>query len=384
MKGEEEVNTIHLVGERIWVGAIGGVATADKNDPNLLDFSRWISFTKETFPGLSNDHVHSITDMDGEVIVGTEQGVFAFDPSDSTWQSLGLEHLIINDLKYFNQKLYAATNAGIYEYQGQTWDQLSTDGLLTSYFNSIDIDGEGTLWVGTAGRGVSVYDDSGWQNHLIDGPPANLFLDMEIDDQGNLWCANEVYGASLFDGVAWTSLSSIPEMGGHRINSVEKDNQDNLWFSSWGGGVIKYDQDTTWTRYTEKNSPLRGIAANPAYVVVNDIAVDEMGNRWFPVWDALDLTRVVCSPTRQETAWVVFYDQDGIKFPFLQKVFAGEGHLYIGFQGTGLLDYNYNWTLENKEDDRVTAVAVISRQGLCNILETLAQISVHLVRGIKN
>jgi len=97
-----------------------------------------------------------------------------------------------------------------------------------------------------------------------------------------------------------------------------------------------------------------GFAKEGADVVVNDIVVDEMGNRWFPVWDALDLTRVVCSPTRQETAWVVFYDQDGIKFPFLQKVFAGEGHLYICFQGTGLLDYNYNWTLENKEDDRIT------------------------------
>jgi len=354
MKGEEEVNTIHLVGERIWVGAIEGVATADKGDPNLLDFSRWVSFTKESSPGLDNDSVYCITDIDGDIIIGTAKGVFKFDPFDSTWQSLGLENRTINDLKYFNQKLYAASNAGIYAYEDQIWNRLPTGGLLSSHFKSMTMDEDGILRVGTAGKGISVYDGSEWENYLIDGPPANLFFDMEIDDKGNLWCAHEVYGASVFDGVGWTSLSSIPEIDGHRINSVEKDNQNNLWFSSWGGGVIKHDLDTTWIRYTEKNSPLKGVAANPAYVVVNDIAVDERGNRWFPNWEALDSTRVICSPAQNATRWVIFYERDGIKSLLMHRVFAQKGHLYICFRDRGLVDYNYNWTLENKEDDQVT------------------------------
>jgi ligand-binding sensor domain-containing protein len=356
MKGEEEVNSVHLVGERIWVGAMGGVVSANKNDPNLLDFSRWISFTKESSPGLSNDLVYSITDIDGDIIIGTTKGVFKFDPSDSIWQSLGLEDRIINDLKYFNQKLHAATNAGIYVYEDPGWTPFPDSGLLSSYFNSMTIDEDGTFWVGTAGYGVSALasDSLVWQNHIIDGPPANLFFDMEIDDEGNLWCAHEVYGASLLNGVGWTSLSSIPEIKGRRINAVEKDKDNNLWFSSWGGGVIKYDQDTTWVRYTEKNSPLKGVAANPEYVVVNDIAVDENGNRWFPNWEALDTTRIVCSPAQNDTSWVVFYVQDGIKSELMLKVFAREGHLYICFRDDGLLDYNYNWTVENKDDDQVT------------------------------
>jgi len=357
MEGEEEVNSVHLVGERIWVGTNGGVATANKNDPNLLDFSRWISFTKESSPGLENDLVYCITDMDGEIIIGTAKGVFKFDPFGLSWQSLGLENRVINDLKYFNQELYAATNAGIYMYQGQTWDQLSTDGLLTSYFNSMTIDEVGTFWVGTAGKGVSTHDDSGWQNYLIDGPPASRFMDMEIDDEGNLWCAHEMYGASLFDGLQWQSLSPVPEINGHWIEAVEQDNQGNIWFSSWGGGVMRYDRDTTWIRYTEQNSPLKGVLGAPWYVVVNDIAVDERGNRWFPNWEALDSTRIVCSPAQQETSWVVFYEkryeQEEIISLLMQRVFAKEGHLYICFRDWGLLDYNYNWTLENKEDDRV-------------------------------
>jgi ligand-binding sensor domain-containing protein len=350
-----EVNSIHLVDEKIWVGTIGGVATANKNDPNLLDFSRWISFTKQSSPGLGSDSILSITDMNGDIIVGTAKGVFKLNSLDSTWQVLGLEDRVISDLKYSNQKLFAATNAGIYVYEDYSWKPLPDSGLLTSNFNSLTIDDKGTLWGGTAGKGVSAYDGSGWGNYLIEGPPANVFVDMETDNDGNLWCAQDMYGASLFDGAKWVSLSSIPQMDGHWMRAVEKDNQTNIWFSRWGGGVIRYGQDSTWIRYTEKNSPLKDVTGVPGYVVVNDVAVDEMGNRWFPNWDALDnSTRVVCSPAQKETAWVVYYDQDGLRFPYMQKISAQDGHLYIGLWGSGLLDYNYNWTPENKNDDLVT------------------------------
>lgn len=353
LQGGEEVKCVHLVGERIWVGTSAGVATANKNDPYLLNYLRWTSFTKESSPSLENDSILSITDVNGAIIVGTANGVFKFNSFDSTWQSLGLENRIIKDLKYFDQKLYAATNTGIYVYEHPGWTSLPNSGLLTSYFNSMTVDEVGTFWVGTAGKGVSAHDDSGWQNYLIDGPPANRFMDMEIDDEGNLWCAHEMYGASLLDGTGWVSLSSIPEIDKHWIEAVEQDNQGNIWFSSWGGVVMRYDRDTTWIRYTEQNSPLKGVLGAPWYVVVNDIAVDERGNRWFPNWEALDSTRVVCLPAQKDTSWVIFYEREGIRSLLMQRVFAKEGHLYICFRNWGLLDYNYNWTLENKEDDRV-------------------------------
>jgi ligand-binding sensor domain-containing protein len=354
LEGGEEANSIHLVGERIWVGMTGGVATANKTDPNLLDFSRWTSFTKESSPGLGGDSVLYITDIDGEIIIGTEKGVFEFDPFDSAWHSLGLGDRRVHDLEYFDQKLYAATNAGIHAYEGEDWNPLSTEGLLSSYFNSMAIQQDGTFWVGTAGKGVSANDGSGWENYLVEGPPANRFLDMEIDDEGNLWCAQERDGASVFNGTEWASLSAIPEIPKRQIRAVEKDNHGNLWFSSWGGGVVKYDQDTTWIKYTDENSPLKTAIENTSYVVVNDVAVDEMGNRWLPDWGAVDSTRLVCSPAQQETAWVVFYEQDGIRPHFMDRVFAQDGHLYVCSRNVGLLDYNYNWTPENKEDDDTT------------------------------
>jgi streptogramin lyase len=355
MKGEEEINAVLVVGERIWAGTEAGVAFADKNDPNLLDFSRWTAFTSESAPGLGDDRVNCLTDMDGRIIAGTEDGVFGFEPADSSWYSLGFEGHVVNDLRYKDEVLYAAANSGVYVYEGQGWDKIPTDGLLTSQLNSLAISDQGVIWAGTQGGGTAVHRGQAWQSYPIDGPPANLFLDMEVDDQGNLWCAQEVYGASKFDGTAWESFSSVPEIGGRRIQAVKKDLQGNIWFTGWGGGVMRYDPvESSWVRYAETNSPFRGIAADPEYVVVNDVAIDEMGNRWFPVWDAFDLSRVVCSPADDETGWVVYHHQDSLVYPFLEKIFVQDGHLYICYRGTGLTDYDYNWTLENKGDDRIT------------------------------
>ena len=354
LNGEEEVTCVRMVGDRIWAGLIGGIATANRNDPNLLDFSRWISFTKETSSGLSSNSILCLTNISDRILVGTDRGVFEFHPLDSTWQSLGLSNYRINDLEYLDQNLYAATNSGLLAYQNSTWIPFSSTGLISVNLRSVTIDSTGAIWVATADQGISVYQNGTWKNHPIAGPPSNNFVDMETDQSGNLWCAHDVSGASRFDGKQWTSLSAIPEIKSHSIRAVKEDDQGNLWFSSWGGGVIKYDGDTTWIRFTEKNSPLKGISTDSAYVVINDLAIDEMGNRWFPNWEALDTTRLVCSPSEQDTSWVVFYDREGIKSVLLLRVFAKGGHLFVCTRDNGLYDLNYNWTLEDKADDQIT------------------------------
>jgi ligand-binding sensor domain-containing protein len=352
------VNSIHLVGDKIWVGTEKGVAFAPKDyrRVNLMDPKNWTSFTKENHPDLGDDHVYTINDMEGEVLIGTDKGVFQFDPVDLHWHSFGsgIENRMVRDLKYLNQKLFACTDWGLFTYENGSWIRHPDTGLLTTNFNSMEIDKSGFLWVGTAGKGIASYDGNQWKNFIINGPPVNTFLDVEIDDQGGVWCAQDAV-ASYFDGSQWLSLDSIPEIDGHLMIAVEKDKENNLWFSSWGGGVMKMEwEDTTWHRYTEKNSPFRGNIDNSAYVVVTEIAVDEIGNRWFSNWWTLDSTRIVCLPTNTNTSWVVFYKNDRIPSDLLLKVKPAGGHLYVCFRDIGLLDYNYNLTVEDKADDKVT------------------------------
>jgi ligand-binding sensor domain-containing protein len=353
---EVDVNNIHLTKDKIWVGTEKGVAFAPKDyrQVNLMDPTNWTSFVKESSPGLADDYVYTIIDVEGQILIGTKKGVFKFNSINSSWDSFGLENRTVKDLKYINSKLIACTDEGMYIHEDQAWSQLPNTGLLTTNLNSVVIDDSGFLWVGTAGKGIASYKGNQWENFMINGPPVNTFLDIEIDDQGGVWCA-QAGGASYFDGSDWFSLDSVPEIDGQLMVAVEKDKEDNLWFSSWGGGVMKMDwKDTTWHRYTEKNSPLKGIAVDHAYVVVNDVAVDEMGNRWFPNWEAWDTTRVLCVPAYKDT-FLVYYESDSIITSTLMlKAKATAGHLYICFRDLGLLDYDYNWTVEDKTDDKFT------------------------------
>ncbi len=358
LSAEAFVNSIHLVGDKIWVGTEKGVAFAPKDyrRVNLMDPKNWTSFTKESSPDLVDDWVYSITDVEGEILIGTKNGVFQFDSVDSSWHSFGsgIEGRKVRDLKHLSQRLFACTDSGLYSHEKGSWIRLPDSGLLTVDFNSMEIDDSGPLWVGTAGKGISCYKNDQWKNYVLNGPPGNVFFDMEVDAEGKLWCANDAAGASYFDGSQWVSLSSVPQMPRQAIVAVEKDIESNIWFSSWGGGVTKMDwKDSTWLRYTEQNSPLKGIAGDPAYVVVNDVAVDEMGNRWFPNYQALDSTRVLCAPADDDT-FLVYYDGDGIRSIQMLKAKAKRGHLYICLSDRGLLDYNYNWTVDDKADDRVT------------------------------
>jgi ligand-binding sensor domain-containing protein len=354
LNADVDVNKIHLVGDKIWVGTEKGVAFAPKDSRFLLDPRNWTSFVKESSPGLVDDYVYAITDVENEILIGTKKGVFKFHSVDSSWASFGLENRIVKDLKYMNGKLMACTDFGIYINEGGIWSGLSYTGLLDTNFNSVAIDRSSSLWVGTASKGISVYNGDQWKNFVIDGPPGNVFLDMDVDAEEKLWCANDVAGASYFDGSQWVSLDSVPEIHGNAMVAVEKDKEDNIWFSSWGGGVMKMERkDTTWHAYNEKNSPFKGYPGHPTYIVVNDVAVDEMGNRWFPNWDAWDnSTRVLCAPVYKDT-FLVYYDGDRITSKLMLKAKAIGGHLYICFNN-GLLDYNYNWTVEDKTDDRVT------------------------------
>jgi ligand-binding sensor domain-containing protein len=356
LNAEVDVNSIHLVGDRIWVGTEKGVAFAPKDYRmvNLMDPKNWTSFTKESCPDLTDDYVYTITDMVGEILIGTNQGVFKFNSVDSSWDSFGLGNRRVKDLKYIDGRLTACTDGGMFVRENGGWRELSNTGLLTTNLNSVAVDDSGFFWVGTADKGIASYDGDQWEDFIIDGPPVNTFLDMELDEQGRIWCA-QGGGASCFDGSKWSSLDSVPEIDKHLMVAVEKDKEDNLWFSSWGGGVMKLHlPDMTWYRYTEKNSPLRGVAENHAYVVVNDITVDEIGNRWFPNWEAWDTTRVLCVPAYKDT-FLVYYESDSIITSILMlKAKATAGHLYICFRDLGLLDYDYNWTVEDKTDDKFT------------------------------
>ena len=356
LEPDAEVNSIALTPTKVWVGTVGGIAFAPKNDPNLLDYSHWYSFVSGQ-KGLTNDVVNSILNIDEEVYIGTNNGVFEFNSTDSTWSLSGLNNLIVHDLKYSSGKIYAGTNSGVYIYENGIWSQLSTSGLTNGNLNSVAIETSGNIWAGSEGSGISVYANSSWTNFKIDGPPGNIFNKIVAEDNGKIWCSNWSGIGSSFDGVHWEELQdTLHSLFGIYpwMASVLLDAAGNVWFGSWGGGLFKLDLQGNWTHYDSTNSPLRPIQADRSYTVVSDIVEDNAGTKWaanFQGYDALGGNR--CLAALYSNTWTAYLSSDGIKSNLINSLYAEGGHLWICSRDVGLGFLDYMGTPGNKSDDTI-------------------------------
>jgi len=346
-----EVNSVALTPTKVWVGTVKGVAFAPKDDPNLLDHSRWYSFVSGQ-KGLSNDFVNSILNVDEEVYIGTNGGVFRFNNTDSSWVFLGLSGIIVRDLKYNSNRIFAGTSWGVYVYENGTWSQVSLDGLKNRNLNSIVINNSSDIWVGTEGSGISVLPvaESFWTNFVIEGPPGNIFNKIAIEENGKIWCSNWSGGCSSFNGSAWDSFQdTLFSLFNRRpwMATVTLDFEGNVWFGSWGDGLFKLDSQGGWFRYDSSNSELRP-TTKPFETVVSDVVVDEAGTKWMANWEGVEKRTVVAL---QDNQWTPYLTSDGIRSNLINSLYAEGGRLWICHRDMGLGFLDYKWTPQVKSDD---------------------------------
>jgi len=349
-----EVNSVALTPTKVWVGTVKGVAFAPKDDPNLLDYSHWYLFVSGQ-KGLSNDFVNSVLNIDEEVYIGTNDGVFKYNSADSSWILSGLNGIIVRDLKYYFGEVYAATNKGVYIYREGAWFKLSILGLKNSNLNSVVIDSSGNIWAGTEGSGISVlpYTGSTWTNFEIDGPPGNIFHKIAIEESGKIWCSNWSGGCSSFDGTDWTAFQdTLHSLFGrwYTMASVTLDYEGNVWFGSWGGGLFKLDSQGNWSRYDSSNSELRPILKDSLFTVVSDVVIDDAGTKWMANWEGVEGRCVVAL---QDNLWKPYLSTDinRIKSNLINSLYVEGGHLWICHRDMGLGFLDYKWTPQDKSDD---------------------------------
>ena len=55
----------------------------------------------------------------------------------------------------------------------------------------------------------------------------------------------------MYDGIKWTNFTKneISNLRYDDFRAVAVDHQNNKWFGSWGGGLVKFSTDSTWTVY---------------------------------------------------------------------------------------------------------------------------------------
>jgi ligand-binding sensor domain-containing protein len=158
------------------------------------------------------------------------------------------------DLLPVGNDLLAATEGGVLHWnlaEGTYVKHNAEDAFADNWVMAIAVDGEGVLWFGTFGSGVSRFDPltegEAWTTYTEeDGLAGNRVYTIAVDGEGALWFGTHG-GVSRFDplatGEAWTTYTEEDGLVDNSVFAIAVDGEGALWFGTHGGGVSRFQPD---------------------------------------------------------------------------------------------------------------------------------------------
>lgn len=328
----------------------GGVRRAIVNNSNIIDFNNWTTVATGSYQG--------ITALDNALYLanGTQLLQSTTGTNFTPFQQLPE---IIEDLESNGEVLSVTTENTVTIY--------NTAGVITHSFSNIpDFDSaysasvvlNGSLFISTLGSGVIRVPLNGGEVSQIlpNGPLRNNPFNINAV-ANELWVTYGEYSISYAPrnrriGIShlttenlWNNISSDSIFGARDLSfiSINPQNTNQLYISSFGSGLLEVNDEVPTILYDENNSSLRGIGANNASVRVNGSAFDRQGNLWISNARVPNILNRL-SPGGQFNA--VSFENDlpdvidalGID----DVVIAGDGRIYLGTSNAGVAGYDPN------------------------------------------
>ncbi len=260
--------------EVLWAGSY-------KGGLSKFDNTKWISYNTDN-SGITDNDIWAIT-VDGSnnkwlATLGRfsnhGHGLVKYDEEHWTSYHVNNSDIPNNDLFSVladsSGNIWMGTYGGLSRFDGKNW----TNYTILSFVHSMAIDNNGVIWFGTV-LGLASYDGTSWEiyRESNSGLSHNDIESIAIDSDNNIWIGTYGEGLVIFDGTNWTHY--------HEYNSILPDNyvlsiaiepNDTKWIGTYGGGMVKIE-DTNWTLYNSDNS---GLMCN----IVQAIVVDKNGSKW--------------------------------------------------------------------------------------------------------
>lgn len=237
---------------RMWFGTMGkGIVTFDGQ-----------SFVPLTDTVLQNALLiyDLVTDLEGNIWVGANDGVYRFD--GTTWKHFSEEEgfpqtSTIALLVDTEGGLWAGIDAyGVVRYlDGQIKTYATAEGLTNLSTQAI-YERAGQIWIGNFNGCTRIDLPSGKLTNFTPGDefPAQFVFDFAEDHNGRLWIGTQSKGMGYF----------VPKEGrfkflgeGNGLPSslafrVFKDSEDQLWVSFWGNGISRF-KGMEFAKYDESD-----------------------------------------------------------------------------------------------------------------------------------
>lgn len=285
----------------------------------------FINYSTES--GLAQSQVRSIAqDKNGYLWLGTLAGLSKYDGKKFVNYSIqnGLIDNQIFSLTPDRRKgLWIGTMGGLNYFDGEKFKAyLFKDDMSENLVNGIGQDFNDNLWLATDGAGVCKFRENKFEyfteeNGLIN----NNVRSVCIDEKGIVWFGTKA-GICFYDGTTFKKLDSAITQP-HNVSHIFLDKHKQLWFSTFGEGVYRYD-GKQFKNYNEND----GLINN----WIRSAIEDSEGNIWFA-------SKFGLSKFDGKT-FMKFTETEGLPMDNTNIVFEDkERNIWIGSDGKGLCKF---------------------------------------------
>jgi len=111
---------------------------------------------------------------------------------------------------------------------------------------------------------------------------------------------NRPLQVSIFENNNWSSIQSSAIFDPLRA-LIDPDDPNHIFVSSWGGGLLEYENNNLQKQYNDANSPLQTIIPGRPYVRICGLAMDKSKNLWITQTEVPGSIKIL----KPDGSWIV-------------------------------------------------------------------------------
>ncbi|OFX26446.1 MAG: hypothetical protein A2033_16315 [Bacteroidetes bacterium GWA2_31_9] len=196
--------------------------------------------------------------------------------------------------------------------------------------HSVFCDSKSNVWIATE-RGVVKYHNGNYELICdLDNITPQYVQDIYEDSNNNMWFSIWNYGVIKFDGVSWTKYTLDNGLVSNQIFSIIQDNFGNMWFATNGSGISVFS-GSSWTTFNLTN----GLKSDTIY----SMEKDNLGNIWLGSYIPVGVMKY------DGVSWTYYTVSDGLVSNEIYDIAVDNyGSIWFGTnQGASNFD-GTNWT----------------------------------------
>lgn len=304
--------------KRLWIGTDGaGIWLVDGNTIKAY----------KTSNGIAGNRIRDIEEGDDGVIwIGTREGLSAISTNGTirNWATnQGLPDDKIRSLTFDNEgNLWVGTRTGVAVLRNNriinTYS--AANGLVNNMVKDIVFDLFGRAWVVTE-EGFSIFQNGSFSNYgLEDGFGSSIFNTLYLDNEGNIWIGTYGAGVYRYLGDRFATLRAPNPLPNNMVTAIRK-KSDKLWVSTYGGGVTEI-----WDGGSRQWNVRTGLVDERVF----DLHIEPNGDVWVASRNGINI--ISDGRVRELTVGT------GLPFRIIRTITPDpDGSLWFGTDGGGLI-----------------------------------------------